>query len=87
MRDAARNPQAAFPSQKYELILFYSRKKTRIPTKTGFSGCFFVFLFDIQIYCPIFVAPPKGERVKIEFEHPFSGFRWLPCGGESGYII
>ena len=53
--------EASFPSQKYELILFYSRKKTMIPLKSVFSDCFFVFLFDIQIYYPIFVALFKGN--------------------------
>ena len=34
----------------------------RIPAKTAFSDCFFVFLFDIQKYCPIFVASHKGPN-------------------------
>ena len=82
--------EASFPSQKYELILFYSRKKTMIPIKSVFSDCFFVFLFDIQIYYPIFVALFKGNvstQRFIPFFDTRRGFRWLPSEGESNYFF
>lgn len=61
-----------------------------IPLKSVFSDCFFVFLFDIQIYYPIFVALFKGNvstQRFIPFFDTRRGFRWLPGEGESNYFF
>ena len=61
-----------------------------IPLKSVFSDCFFVFLFDIQIYYPIFVALFKGNvstQRFIPFFDTRRGFRWFPSEGESNYFF